>query len=145
MEEKDQVICKEFGLLLANIKNKMRNKMNESLKPYGLTAEQRAILLILSEKKSLTQVELCNLTSMVASNLSTTLKRIENKNYIKKIPHPTDPRAYLVELTEQSIEIINIIKDLGNQIRNEMLNNIDLEELKTTCKVLNLININLKN
>lgn len=145
MEEKDQVICKEFGLLLANIKNKMRNKMNESLKPYGLTAEQRAILLILSEKKSLTQVELCNLTSMVASNLSTTLKRIENKNYIKKIPHPTDPRAYLVELTEQSIEIINIIRDLGNQIRNEMLNNIDLEELKTTCKVLNLININLKN
>lgn len=145
MEEKDQVICKEFGLLLANIKNKMRNKMNESLKSYGLTAEQRAILLILSEKKSLTQVELCNLTSMVASNLSTTLKRIENKNYIKKIPHPTDPRAYLVELTEQSIEIINIIRDLGNQIRNEMLNNIDLEELKTTCKVLNLININLKN
>jgi DNA-binding MarR family transcriptional regulator len=145
MEEKNQVICTEFGLLLANIKNKMRNKMNESLKPYGLTAEQRAILLILSEKKSLTQVELCNLTSMVASNLSTTLKRIENKNYIKKIPHPTDLRAYLVELTEQSIEIINIIKDLGNQIRNEMLNNIDLEELKTTCKVLNLININLKN
>lgn len=145
MEEENQIKCKEFGRLLANVKNKMRNKMNESLKPYGLTAEQRTILLILSEKKSLTQAELCNLTSMVASNLSTTLKRIENKNYIKKIPHPTDPRAYLVELTEQSIEIINIIKDLGNQIRNEMLNNIDLEELKTTCKVLNLININLKN
>jgi MarR family transcriptional regulator, transcriptional regulator for hemolysin len=145
MEEKDQVICKEFGLLLANIKNKMRNKMNESLKPYGLTAEQRTILLILSEKKSLTQSELCNLTSMVASNLSTTLKRIESKNYIKRIPHPTDPRAYLVELTEQSIEIINILKDLGNQIRSEMLNNIDIEELNITCKVLNLININLKN
>lgn len=144
MEQKNQVICNEFGLLLANIKNKMRNKMNESLKPYGLTAEQRVILLILSEKKSLTQVELCNLTSMVASNLSATLKRIENKNYIKRIPHPSDPRAYLVELTERSIEIINIIRDLGNQIRNEMINNIDLEELKTTCKVLNLININLK-
>jgi hypothetical protein len=48
-------------------------------------------------------------------------------------------------LTEQSIEIINILKDLGNQIRSEMLNNIDIEELNITCKVLNLININLKN
>lgn len=144
MEKENQLGCNEFGLLLANIKNKMRNKMNESLKPYGLTAEQRIILLILSERKSLTQVELCNLTSMVASNLSTTLKRIENKNYIKKIPHPTDPRAYLVELTEQSMEIIHIIKDLGNQIRNEMLNNIDIEELKLTCRILNLINSNLK-
>ena len=144
MNQNNQIICSELGLLLASIKNKMRNKMNESLKPYGLTAEQRTILLILSEKKSLTQAELCNLTSMVASNLSTTLKRIESKNYIKRIPHPNDPRAYLVELTEQSIEIINILKDLGNQIRSEMLNNIDIEELKITCKVLNIMNMNLK-
>lgn len=144
MNQNNQIICSELGLLLASIKNKMRNKMNESLKHYGLTAEQRAILLILSEKKSLTQAELCNLTSMVASNLSTTLKRVESKNYIKRIPHPTDPRAYLVELTEQSIEIINILKDLGNQIRSEMLNNIDIEELNITCKVLNIMNMNLK-
>ena len=43
MNQNNQIICGELGLLLASIKNKMRNKMNESLKPYGLTAEQRAL------------------------------------------------------------------------------------------------------
>lgn len=144
MEQKNQIIHRELGLLLVNIKNTMRNKMNEALKPYELTAEQRAILLILFEKTSLTQAELCALTSMEASNLSTTLKRIEKKNYIKRIHHPTDTRAYLVELTEQSHEIINLLQKLGDQIRNTMLQKIDLKELEITHKVLKQIDINLK-
>ena len=67
--------------------------------------------------------------STLPLHLSTTLKRIESKNYIKRIPHPTDPRAYLVELTEQSIEIINILKDMPlRECEFEKLKQIEVSE-----------------
>lgn len=136
--------CKNMGLLIAGVKNKMRKQMNDRLKPYDLTAEQRAILLILCDKGAVTQAQLCELTSMEPSNLSVTLKRLKNKNYIEKADHPNDPRAYLVQATESARNIADTLEQLSTTFGTDFLKDIDSGALKITCETLRKIDNNLK-
>lgn len=144
MEKTTQQICSNLGLLIANIKNKMRKRMNDKLKPYNLTPEQRAILLILDDQGSMTQMQLCELMSMEPSNLSMTLKRLENKKYIEKVNHPDDPRAYLVNMTEKTKKIIVELKHLGILSSENMLEGIDKNDLQITCETLKKMDEYLK-
>lgn len=139
-----QHTCGNFGLLIANIKNKMRKRMNDKLKPYNLTPEQRAILLILGDKGSMTQMQLCELTSMEPSNLSMTLKRLENKKYIEKTDHPDDPRAYLVRVTKKAENIIVELAGLSITARENLFEGIDERDLRIMCEALKKIDKNLK-
>lgn len=144
MEKTIQHTCGNFGLLIANIKNKMRKRMNDKLKPYNLTPEQRAILLILGDKGSMTQMQLCELTSMEPSNLSMTLKRLENKKYIEKTDHPNDPRAYLVRVTKKAENIIVELAGLSITARENLFEGIDEHDLRIMCEALKKIDENLK-
>lgn len=144
MNKTDQS-CKNLGFLIANIKNKMRKRMNDKLKPYNLTPEQRAILLLLDEKGNLTQMQLSELVSMEPSNLSMTLKRLENKKYIEKTDHPEDPRAYLVKMTEKAKNIIIELTQLGIITSENLFEGIDNSDLYITCETLKKIDEHLKN
>ncbi|WP_415398330.1 MarR family winged helix-turn-helix transcriptional regulator [Sulfurimonas sp. CS5] len=125
-----------LGLLIARVKRKMRKRMNDKLKPYGITAEQRAILLALCEKGDMTQVQLCDLISVEPSNLSTTLKRLEKKSYIEKVEHPTDPRAYLVKATQQTQAIAHELLQLSSIVDSALFKDISDEELSITFETL---------
>ncbi len=144
MEKNTQLLCENLGLLIAGIKNKMRKRMNNQLKPYGLTAEQRAILLLLCNKGAMTQSQLCDLISMEASNLSTTLKRLGKKHYIEKIDHPDDPRAYLVRATQRSQDIVDKLSQLSVTSREGLFNGIDENNLRIMCETLLKLDQNLK-
>lgn len=144
MEKIVQQSCGNFGLLIANIKNKMRKRMNDKLKPYNLTPEQRAILLILGDKNGMTQMQLCELTSMEPSNLSMTLKRLENKKFIEKTDHPDDPRAYLVRLTQKAENSIVELAGLSVALGDNLFEEIDENDLRIMCQTLKKIDENLK-
>lgn len=144
MEKNIKQPCENLGLLIASIKNKMRKRMNDQLKPYDLTAEQRAILLILCNKGAMTQSQLCDLTSMEPSNLSTTLKRLENKNYIEKVDHPDDPRAYLVRATQLTLTVADELSKLSATSREGLFNDIEESDLRIMCETLRKLDKNLK-
>ena len=144
MQKSNQLQCDNLGLLISRIKNKMRKRMNDKLKSYNLTAEQRAILLLLCHKGAMIQSQLCDLTSMEPSNLSITLKRLENKNYIEKIDHPDDSRAYLVRATQRSQNIANELLQLSATSNEGLFNNIDDDNLRIMCETLKKIDQNLK-
>jgi DNA-binding MarR family transcriptional regulator len=143
MSNHAQSPCDNMGLLIAKIKNKMRKRMNDELKAYDLTAEQRAILLILCNKGEMTQAQICELTSMEPSNLSTTLKRLKGKNYIEKIDHPNDPRAYLIKATKLTQALANDLSKLGEKIRSDLIKGIDESDLHITCETLKKLDCNL--
>ncbi len=143
MQQTIQSSFNDIGLLIARIKNKMRKRMNDKLKPYDLTSEQRAILLILCSQGDLTQIQLCEQISMEPSNLSTTLKRLENKNFIDKIDHPNDPRAYLVRATKQTLSIAEELRNLGIVTQADLFKGIELSDLRITYETLKKLDKNL--
>jgi len=124
------------GYWVSKLKNSMKRTMSTHLKVYGLTPEQRSILIILFDKGSMSQREIGELKSMEASNLTVTLRRLIDKEYIIKNDHPNDTRAYLIELTDKAKKICPELKNISSQISGTLLKNISSNELETTLKTI---------
>ena len=133
----------QLGMLLARLKRKMHKRMSDLLKPYELTPEQRAILLTLEKQGAMTQAQLCELTATEPSNLSTTLKRLIKKEYITKIDHPNDPRAYHIKLTQKAESIIDELGALSLFLDKELMQRIDDKDFRITFMTLEKLEKNL--
>ena len=137
--------CNESIVVLINkLKQKLKAKMTEKLKPFDLTTEQRAILLVLFENGAITQKQICELIGAEPSNMSITLKRLISKGLIQKIDHPTDTRAYLVDITQAANELIDTLYLLREDIVRMLETDINMDDLQTTIKTLQKMNANLE-
>jgi len=125
-----------IGYWVSKLKNKMKRTMSTHLKMYDLTPEQRSILIILFDKGAMSQREIGELKSMEASNLTVTLRRLIDKDYITKSDHPNDTRAYLVELTAKAKKICPELKNLSSQVSGSLLKDISSSELEITLKTI---------
>jgi DNA-binding MarR family transcriptional regulator len=161
MNKKDSTICGPFsklhfcdsaddsfensiGFLIHSVKQKIKRRMTLLLRCYELTTEQRAILLILEDTGGMTQAKLCETACVEPSNLTVTLRRLEQKSYIEKVDHPIDSRAYIVKPTKKCNEIACELRGLGLQVGNLLLKDISNEELTITMRTLNKMNQNLQ-
>lgn len=132
------------GFLIHGIKQKMKRRMCERLKKCGITTEQRSIVLILSERGAMTQSKLCELVGSEPSNLTITLKRLECKGLVKKIDHPSDARAYLVDATDDAKKMAPELQALSSQISGSLLEGISDEDMAVTMKTLKKMHDNLQ-
>jgi DNA-binding MarR family transcriptional regulator len=139
----ENYINNSVGFLINGIKQKMKRRMSEKLKNCGLTTEQRNIILIVCEYGAMTQSKLCELAGMEPSNLTITLKRLAVKELIKKVDHPTDSRAYLVDVTEKAKNIQPELQGLSAQISGPLLDGIDKDDMVVTMKTLKRMYENL--
>lgn len=140
----DKKQCNEsIAIIINKLKLKLKSKMEQKLKPFDLTTEQRAILLVLFENGAITQKKICGLIGAEPSNMSITLKRLISKGLIQKIDHPTDTRAYLVEITPEANKLIDTLYNLREDIVKLLVKDISEDELQITIKTLKKMNANL--
>ncbi|WP_277641903.1 MarR family winged helix-turn-helix transcriptional regulator [Wolinella succinogenes] len=124
------------GFWIGRIHHKLKNRMNQRLKPYDLTAEQRLILLRLFEFGEMTQQQLCQKTFTEPSNITLTLRRMEGHGYVRKKPHPKDKRASLIEATPKALSIQKELERIGLEITDSLLLEVDPSEKETLLRVL---------
>jgi len=115
---------------------KLKNSMTQKVKQYNLTVEQRTILLLLFEKESMTQSEICKETSSEASNITMTIKRMAENGFIKKTKHPTDKRTTLIFPTTKAYAIEEKLKKMGEDSLDYLLSEISQEEHDIALKVM---------
>ena len=81
----------------------------------------RLILIALSRRDGITQLDLCNITHLKPPTISITLEKMESLGYVNRVRDEKDMRAFRVYLT-----------DLGRREHDERLADIkDLEALAT--------------
>lgn len=127
-------ICIAF--LIAKLSLKLRNRLNKKLNTYGMTIEQRLIILKLIKHGAMSQRELCEKTLTEASNLTITLKRMEQKGYIRKVKHPVDKRALLIEATPKACSLEKELKEIGRVNTKSLLLGIDEQKINIVKEVL---------
>lgn len=115
---------------------KLRGSLSQKLKKYSLTVEQRQILLLLYENKSMTQSEICKETSSEPSNITVTLKRMEQNDYVLKSKHPSDKRTTLIHPTKKAFEIELELKQIGVDSLDYLLEEVSEKEHDIALKVI---------
>ncbi|HEY7001028.1 MAG TPA: MarR family transcriptional regulator [Candidatus Udaeobacter sp.] len=129
-----------LGPLLHGTARAWRLKLDERLKPMGLSqAKWRTLLHLSLAGDALTQAEIAARLGIEEPSLATLLHRLENENWIARKSSPHDRRCKMVVLGRRAENVISQISAAAEELRHELMENISAADLRTCVRVLTQI------
>lgn len=133
-----------IGLYLKHISKLIEKELSKNLEEFDITATQAGILIYLyKSKKIINQRELENKFNLTNPTINGILKRLENKNFIKKTTNKSDARNKEIHLTDKSVNVIKQLITKSNKMEKIITNNISNEELEMLKKIFHKMINNL--
>ena len=129
-----------FGTLLNETGRIWRHRLDERLKPLGLSQAKWVTLLKLSRaEEPMTQKALAELLCIESPTLVSLLDRMAADGWIERRGSNVDRRSKTVHLCPKSQAILAQIDAVAARLRAELLDGISAADLRTCMKVLNHI------
>jgi len=126
-----------FGPLLHGTARAWRQKLDERLKPMGLSqAKWRTLLHLSLARDELTQAEIAARLGVEEPSVVTLLHRLEKEGWIVRKSSSHDRRCKMVNLGRRAQRVISKINAAADELRHELLTEIPAPELQTCIKVL---------
>ena len=126
----------ELSLLIGEIARRWRKRMDERLKPMGLTQAKWRALLHLSLADGISQRELSERLSIEGPTLVRLLDRLAKDGYIERRDAAHDRRCKQVHLTRKSQRVIRTILTTVSAVRHELFAHIPAQELRVGTRLL---------
>jgi MarR family transcriptional regulator, transcriptional regulator for hemolysin len=129
-----------FGPLLHGTARAWRVKLDERLKPMGLSqAKWRTLLHLSLAGDALTQAEIAARLGVEEPSVVTLLHRLEKEGWIMRRGSPHDRRCKMVLLGQRAQDVISQISAEAEKLRRELLEHISAADLRTCMRVLTQI------
>lgn len=126
-----------FGILLAETARTWRHKLDQRLKPLGLSQARWVIILVLNRYgDGITQTELAEHAGIEGPTLVGLLDRMAKDGWLERRASETDRRAKTVHLTGKSQEVSVQIKQVARKLREELLADVPKDALVQVMQVL---------
>jgi MarR family transcriptional regulator, transcriptional regulator for hemolysin len=126
-----------IGPLLHGVARAWRLKLDERLKPMGLSqAKWRTLLRLSMSPGPLTQAEIASHLGIEEPTLVTLLHRLESDRWVARKNSAHDRRCKTVHLTRRATRVIEEINAEAFKLRHELLDDIPASELRTCIRVL---------
>ena len=126
-----------FGQLLHGTARAWRQKLDQRLKPMGLSqAKWRTLMHLSIAPDALTQAEIAARLGVEEPTVVTLLHRLEREAWITRTNSPRDRRCKMVLLGRRAQLVIAQINATADKLRHELLADITKSDLKTCMKVL---------
>jgi MarR family transcriptional regulator for hemolysin len=129
-----------LGPLLHGTARAWRVKLDERLKPMGLSqAKWRTLLHLSLARDALTQAEIAARLGVEEPTVVTLLHRLEKEGWIIRRGSPHDRRCKMVLLGQRAQDVISQISAEAEKLRQELMENISAADLCTCMRVLTQI------
>ena len=129
-----------IGPLLHGVARAWRLKLDERLRPMGLSqAKWRTLLRLSMSPGPLTQSEIASHLGIEEPTLVTLLHRLEDDRWVARKNAAHDRRCKTVHLTRRAQRVIEEINEEAFKLRHELLDDIPASELRTCIRVLDRI------
>ena len=126
-----------FGQLLHGTARAWRQKLDERLKPMGLSqAKWRTLMHLSLAGDALTQAEIAARLGVEEPSVVTLLHRLEREDWITRTNSALDRRCKMVLLGRRARQVIAQINPIAATLRHELLAEIPSSDLQTCMKVL---------
>ena len=132
-EINNQLLFYKFSMI-NEILDQRNKKHNPEMK--SITKGQGRLIVLLKRKDKISTKELSEILNISVTSLNETLNKLEQKNFIRKVPSQKDKRVLLVELTEEGrnlefkdhkdIDIFDSLSEEEKENLNEYLNRLIL-------------------
>ncbi len=97
----DRCLNEELHDYLFAIRTQVHSDLRELAREAGLTDTQTGALWRLSRGREMTARRLADLLQCDASTATAMIDRLEKRGLVRRVPHPTDRRAKVVQLTPE--------------------------------------------
>ena len=126
-----------FGQLLHGTARAWRQKLDQRLKPMGLSqAKWRTLMHLSIASDALTQAEIAARLGVEEPTVVALLHRLEREAWITRTNSPHDRRCKMVLLGQRAQRVIAQINATADKLRHELLAEVTESDLKTCMKVL---------
>jgi MarR family transcriptional regulator for hemolysin len=129
--------AESLGHLLHGTARAWRQKLDERLKPVGLSqAKWRTLLHLSIAQEALTQAEIAARLGVEEPTVVALLHRLEREAWITRTNSPHDRRCKMVLLGRRAQRVIVQINATAQKLRHELLAEIPESDVQTCMKVL---------
>lgn len=129
-----------FGPLLHATTRAWRLKLDERLRPMGLSqAKWRTLLLLSLTPHALTQAEIASHLGIEEPTLVALLHRLEEEGWVSRKNSDRDRRCKTVHLERRAHRIIGRINATAVELRHDLIKDVSLRDLQTCMRVLNQV------
>src|SRR5262249_23860232 len=129
-----------FGQLLHGTARAWRQKLDQRLKPMGLSqAKWRTLMHLSIAEDALTQAEIAGRLGVEEPTVVTLLHRLEREAWIARTNSAHDRRCKMVLLGRRTQLVIGQINGTADKLRHELLADIPDSDLQTCMRVLTRI------
>jgi MarR family transcriptional regulator, transcriptional regulator for hemolysin len=129
--------AESLGHLLHGTARAWRQKLDERLKPMGLSqAKWRTLMHLSIAQEALTQAEIAARLGVEEPTVVTLLHRLEREAWITRTNSPRDRRCKMVLLGRRAQRVIVQINATAQKLRHELLAEIPESDVQTCMRVL---------
>ena len=136
-EVDNQLLFHKF-IMINEVLDRRNKKQNPEMK--SITKGQGRLIGFLKRKDGFSTKELSEILNISVTSLNETLNKLEQQNFIKKVPSPKDKRVLLVELTEEGRAI-----EFKNHEDIDIFDTLSEEEKENLNEYLNRLTVSLHN
>jgi MarR family transcriptional regulator for hemolysin len=130
----------EFGQVLFGTARAWRTKLDQRLRPLGLSQGKWRTLIHLSEGgNKLTQKEIAERMGIEGPTLAGLLDRLQEDGWVERRGSQDDRRCKIVHLQRRSKAVLEKIFNTAHELRHELIDNVPQDDLQTCIRVLDEI------
>jgi len=130
----------ELGLILFGTARAWRTRLDQRLRPLGLSQGKWRTLMHLSQGgDNLTQKAIAERMGIEGATLAGLLNRLQHDGWIERRGSAEDRRCKTVHLQRRSKAVLNKIFNTAHDLRTELIEDISQRDLETCITVLSKI------
>ena len=128
-----------LGLLLGRAALLKDRIIDRHMEPYGITAAQFKVLIIMAQFDVDTPAELCRHQSVDSGSMTRMLDRLEQKNLLMRQRSEADRRQVRLVLTVDGQALADQLPEIGANAMNQLAGAITAQELQQLEQILKKI------
>jgi DNA-binding MarR family transcriptional regulator len=125
-----------FGYAVADITRLFRRTFDRRAAHLDLTRAQWRALSRIERAQGATQSELAEDLDMEPIAIGRVIDRLETAGFVERRPHPDDRRCWRLFLAPKSATVMDRMKQIADELREDVLAGVDPQDLAVTMRVL---------
>src|SRR5579863_9225176 len=134
---------RSLGFLLHDIARLLRKKFDQRARALGLSRSQWQVLVHLSRHEGINQSGLAEILEIENITLARLIDRMEEAGWVERRPDRNDRRARLLFTTEKVAPVMEHVRAIAEELRNEALAGLPSGERERLLEMLVAVRGNL--
>jgi MarR family transcriptional regulator for hemolysin len=134
---------RSFGFLVHDIARLLRKRFDQRARALGLSRSQWQVLFYLARNEGTNQSGLAEILEIENITLGRLIDRLEEAGWVERRPDPNDRRARLLFMTDKVAPVMERMRALAEETRNEALEGLPSGQREILIDMLTHVRANM--